>query len=124
MRTSPMAEMKVCKCRCGAELVSRYEGAYEHPVVHATGQKPKCFMSGVMVPKHERERWNALMDDTRVLRAIEVTLEKAAVTARHACLVQPDGGEPTDDERMVCEEAEHRIRAIDKNAILQEISHE
>lgn len=72
----------------------------------------------------DAEARNATARDAAVLRAIEVTLEKAAVTARHACLVQPDGGEPTDDERMVCEEAEHRIRAIDKNAILKEISHE
>jgi hypothetical protein len=42
------------------------------------------------------------------------TLRAAADTARSACLVQPDGGSPTEDERRVCEEAARRILASGK----------
>ena len=38
--------------------------------------------------------------------------EAAARAARHACLVPPDGGSPSDDEVAVCDEAERRIRAL------------
>ena len=41
-------------------------------------------------------------------------LEAAAYVAVNACLVPPDGGSPTEDERLVCEEAYKRIRALKK----------
>lgn len=47
--------------------------------------------------------------DNPIYRA---ALKKAADVARHACLVQPDGGNPTEDERLVCEEAWRRILAL------------
>ena len=39
-------------------------------------------------------------------------LREAAQVARYSCLVPPDGGSPTEDERRVCEEAERRIIAL------------
>lgn len=49
------------------------------------------------------------MTDNPIYRA---ALEAAADVAWHACLVQPDGGNPTEDERLVCEEAWRRILAL------------
>lgn len=42
-------------------------------------------------------------------------IEAAAYVAVNACLVPPDGGSPTEDERLVCEEAYKRIRALKKD---------
>jgi len=39
-------------------------------------------------------------------------MERAAEVALNACLVPPDGGSPTEEERLVCEEAARRIRAL------------
>ena len=36
--------------------------------------------------------------------------ERCALIARNGCLVPPDGGSPTEDERLLCEEIERRIR--------------
>lgn len=44
--------------------------------------------------------------------AVALALEGAASTAANACLVEPDGGSPTEEERLVCELAYHRIRAL------------
>ena len=49
--------------------------------------------------------------------AREAALREAAYVAINACLVPPDGGNPTEAERLVCEEAYRRILAlIDKPA--------
>ena len=42
----------------------------------------------------------------------EAMREAAASVASNACLVPPDGGNPTEEERLVCEEAWRRIRAL------------
>ncbi len=43
-------------------------------------------------------------------------LRQAASVACNACLVDPDGGSPTEDERLVCEEAYRRILALIQEA--------
>ena len=40
----------------------------------------------------------------------EVERERCAAIARSGCLVPPDGGQPTEDERLLCEEIERRIQ--------------
>jgi Lar family restriction alleviation protein len=47
-----------------------------------------------------------------IAAAVRDALERAASVACNACLVDPDGGNPTEDERLVCEEAYRRIRAL------------
>jgi hypothetical protein len=47
------------------------------------------------------------------IAALEVALREAANIAETACLVPPDGGEPTESERLMCEDAARRIRALD-----------
>ena len=42
----------------------------------------------------------------------EAALREAAYVAINACLVPPDGGSPTEAERLVCEEAHRRILAL------------
>jgi len=49
--------------------------------------------------------------DARLREERRKVWEEAARIARDACLVPPDGGAPTEEERAVCEEAERRIRA-------------
>ena len=64
---------------------------------------------------------DASNDTAEVLRAIptidpaairEAALREAAYVAINACLVPPDGGSPTEAERLVCEEAHRRILAL------------
>jgi hypothetical protein len=50
--------------------------------------------------------------DAYVAAAVRDALERAASVACNACLVAPDGGNPTEDERLVCEEAYRRILAL------------
>lgn len=40
-------------------------------------------------------------------------LEMAALVARDGCLVPPDGGSPTEDERVMCDSIAATIRALD-----------
>ena len=47
------------------------------------------------------------------IEALEGALREAANIAENACLVPPDGGEPTEAERLMCEDAARRIRALD-----------
>lgn len=42
---------------------------------------------------------------------VAIEREACAKVAENACLVDPDGGSPTEEERIVCEEAARRIRA-------------
>lgn len=42
----------------------------------------------------------------------EAALREAAGVAFNACLVPPDGGNPTEEERLVCDEAYRRILAL------------
>lgn len=42
----------------------------------------------------------------------EAGLREAAKMARNACLVLPDGGSPTEEERLVAEAAHDRILAL------------
>lgn len=44
--------------------------------------------------------------------AVAEALRKAASVARNACLVPPDGGNPTEDERVVCDAAGDYILAL------------
>lgn len=48
----------------------------------------------------------------RADQARDAALEEAATVAENACLVPPDGGSPTDDEREMCEEAARQIRSL------------
>lgn len=50
--------------------------------------------------------------DRMLAEAREKALREAAHVAVNACLVPPDGGNPTEDERLVCEEAYRRILAM------------
>lgn len=43
--------------------------------------------------------------------AVRMEREACASIALNACLVPPDGGSPTEEERLVCEEAARRIRS-------------
>lgn len=52
-------------------------------------------------------------------KARETALREAASIAFNACLVPPDGGNPTEAERLVCEEAGNRILAL-----IQETTHD
>jgi len=45
-------------------------------------------------------------------RIANLVLEEAAKVARNACLVPPDGGAPTEEERLMCEQAADEIRAL------------
>ena len=59
----------------------------------------------------------ALLSERDALRAQlqaarDGALEEAAYQAQHACLVPPDGGSPTEEEVIVCDEAAKRIRAL------------
>jgi len=51
----------------------------------------------------------AVSSDAAALVAAE--RNRCATIARNGCLVPPDGGSPTEDERLLCEEIERRIRA-------------
>ena len=42
--------------------------------------------------------------------AVMAERERCALIAVNGCLVPPDGGSPTDDERLLCEEIARRIR--------------
>ena len=42
----------------------------------------------------------------------EQIIKQCAAIARNACLVPPDGGSPTEEERLVCEAAEQNILAL------------
>jgi hypothetical protein len=43
---------------------------------------------------------------------LEKLVERCASIAKQACLVAPDGGSPTEDEYLVCEEAARRILTL------------
>lgn len=45
------------------------------------------------------------------VRRQDAVIERCAMIARNGCLVPPDGGSPTEAERLLCEEIERRIRA-------------
>jgi hypothetical protein len=72
---------------------------------------------------HSDEAWGiasqyyyTLESETKTLAAqidilVNKKLDHAAYLARHACLVPPDGGSPTEDEAAVCDEAAKRILA-------------
>lgn len=59
-----------------------------------------------------------MTDDTKALagraevRGFAAGVEAAARVAREGCLVPPDGGSPTEAERLLCEEIERRIRSL------------
>lgn len=40
------------------------------------------------------------------------TIEACAKIAENGCLVPPDGGSPTEDERLMCEDIARSIRAL------------
>ena len=50
---------------------------------------------------------------TFALAHILAERERCALIARYGCLVPPDGGSPTDDERVLCDEIEFRIRGYE-----------
>jgi len=49
---------------------------------------------------------------SQLAKAREDALREAAYVARNACLVPPDGGNPTEAEAAVCDEAYIRILAL------------
>lgn len=63
--------------------------------------------------------WTTLMStDADRLEAGRQVMEAAAVRAANACLVPPDGGSPTEDERRVADAAASALRALDLPTIL------
>ena len=48
---------------------------------------------------------------TALPQAVRDERNRCALIARNGCLVPPDGGSPTEAERLLCEEIERRIRA-------------
>jgi hypothetical protein len=55
----------------------------------------------------EIERFRGLLAAVNHVRSVE--RKRCAYIASNACLVLPDGGSPTEEERLVCEEAARRI---------------
>ncbi len=47
-----------------------------------------------------------------VMAAEAAERNRCALIARNGCLVPPDGGSPTEEERLLCEEIERRIREV------------
>ena len=62
---------------------------------------------GHTVTQHEKALRAVPAIDPAAIR--EAALREAAYVAINACLVPPDGGNPTEEERLVCEEAYRRI---------------
>ena len=110
-----------------ALAAARREGAEEEAMKwraeRHTWEKAEleAFISGRKAGKHEaalEDKYGSF--DAKVQaqiadaerRGAEEMRERAAQTARIACLVPPDGGSPTEEERLVCEEAARRIRAL------------
>jgi hypothetical protein len=62
--------------------------------------------------------WTDADEDVRELEAIganavrEETIRQCAEIACNACLVPPDGGSPTEEERLICEAASRNILAL------------
>ena|SRR6188768_523086 len=54
----------------------------------------------------------AYLAATARIEALEAALMEAENIARHGCLVPPDGGSPTENERLMCEDIAHRIRVL------------
>lgn len=52
------------------------------------------------------------LDEHTALAIRAAALREAAYVAFNACLVPPDGGNPTEEERLVCDEASRRILAL------------
>ena len=59
--------------------------------------------------------WVSIEDHKAALEtARNDALRQAAYMARHACLVPPDGGSPSEAEAELCDEAERRILTLVK----------
>ena len=71
-----------------------------------------CDSHGPIAPTQDAalDAWNRRADIAAAIR--EAALREAAYVAINACLVPPDGGSPTEAERLVCEEAYRRILAL------------
>lgn len=61
---------------------------------------------------HEIGLSDADRDKTGVEFASAAIIRECAKIAANACLVPPDGGSPTEQERLVCEEASRSILAL------------
>lgn len=79
-----------------AKLKERIDVLEEHIYVTEEGHDKA-------LSEAEERGWN---------RGAEAMRDKSAWTAKYACLVEPDGGSPTEEEANVCDEAEKRIRAL------------
>lgn len=64
-----------------------------------------------LTPTDAQAALDAMLDAAREEGRREA-LTEAAYIACNACLVPPDGGNPTEDERLVCDEAYRRILAL------------
>lgn len=63
----------------------------------------------IMSPESYRMLHAAI--DAAIAEAVLAERHACADVAANACLVPPDGGSPTEEERLVCEEASARIMA-------------
>ncbi len=84
-------------------------------VIHVL-QQEACNRAGVPMPS-QRSLVDKLREEIERLRAGRAAerddiIEQCAKVALVACLVPPDGGQPTEEERLVCEEACARIRLL------------
>lgn len=64
------------------------------------------------IPKIEAKRVARITAALNPAAIREAALREAAYVAFNACLVPPDGGNPTEEERLVCDEASRRILAL------------
>lgn len=68
---------------------------------------------GIQLQLREIDRLRAALADVaaEMPQAVLHERNRCAWIARHGCLVPPDGGSPTEAERLLCEEIARRIRA-------------
>ena len=76
--------------------IQRYEHSDED---ECYGMQPAPYGNYVHIDDHE----------AAVAAARAEGMREAAGIAANACLVDPDGGSPTEEERLACEEAYRRI---------------
>jgi hypothetical protein len=64
------------------------------------------------ITPESREHLTTIIAALAPRTAFAEAIEAAAKVALDGCLVPPDGGSPTEGERLMCEEIARRIRAI------------
>lgn len=82
----------------------------EDPCRTALGRVMNRHASQVMF--HDRALADLCWDALASTPVMETTVRRCAKIAHDACLVEPDGGSPTEDEAAVCDAASSRILAL------------